>query len=45
MLTNPVLWGAHHDLTGPVAMTWPEALKLLSAEIGEPVSFRGEAER
>ena len=26
-------------------MTWPEALKLLSAEIGEPVSFRVTAER
>jgi NAD(P)H dehydrogenase (quinone) len=45
VLTDPALWGAHHDLTGPVTMTWPEALKLLSAEIGEPVSFRVAAER
>ena len=45
VLTDPALWGAHHDLTGPVSMTWPEALKLLSAEIGEPVSFRVAAER
>jgi hypothetical protein len=45
VLTDPALWGAHHDLTGPVAMMWPEALKLLSAEIGEPVSFRVAAER
>ena len=45
VLTDPALWGAHHDLTGPVPMTWPEALKLLSVEIGEPVSFRVAAER
>ena len=41
VLTDPALWGAHHDLTGPVPMSWPEALELLSAELGEPVtSFR-----
>jgi uncharacterized protein YbjT (DUF2867 family) len=45
VLTDPALWCAHHDLTGPVAMTWPEALKLLSVEIGEPVSFRAATER
>ncbi len=26
-------------------MSWPEALKLLSAELGEPVTFRVAAER
>jgi NAD(P)H dehydrogenase (quinone) len=26
-------------------MSWPEALELLSAELGEPVNFRVEAER
>jgi hypothetical protein len=26
-------------------MSWPEALELLSAELGEPVTFRGAAER
>ena len=26
VLTDPALWGAHHDLTGPVPMSWPEAL-------------------
>jgi hypothetical protein len=26
-------------------MSWPEALELLSAELGEPVSFRVTAER
>src|SRR5690349_15014535 len=40
VLTDPALWGAHHELTGPVAMSWPEALELLSAELGEPVTFR-----
>ncbi len=45
VLTDPALWGAHHDLTGPVAMSWPEALELLSAELGEPVTFRVAAER
>ena len=45
MLTDPALWGTHHELTGPVAMSWPEALELLSAELGEPVSFRVAAER
>jgi uncharacterized protein YbjT (DUF2867 family) len=40
VLTDPALWGAHHDLTGPVPMSWPEALELLSAELGEPVTFQ-----
>jgi uncharacterized protein YbjT (DUF2867 family) len=45
VLTDPALWGAHHDVTGPVPMSWPEALELLSAEIGEPVTFRVAVER
>jgi uncharacterized protein YbjT (DUF2867 family) len=45
VLTDPRLWGAHHDLTGPVPLSWPEALELLSAELGEPVTFRVAAER
>jgi NAD(P)H dehydrogenase (quinone) len=44
VLTDRSLWGAHHDLTGPVPMSWPEALELLSAELGEPVTFRVAAE-
>jgi uncharacterized protein YbjT (DUF2867 family) len=44
VLTDPALWGAHHDLTGPTPMSWPEALELLSAELGEPVTFRVAAE-
>ena len=45
VLTDPTLWGAHHDLTGPVRVSWSEALELLSAELGEPVTFRVAAER
>src|ERR1700750_174889 len=45
VLTDPALWAAHHDLTGPVPMSWPEALELLSAELGEPVTFRVAVER
>jgi uncharacterized protein YbjT (DUF2867 family) len=44
VLTDRALWGAHHDLTGPVPMSWPEALELLSTELGEPVTFRVAAE-
>jgi NAD(P)H dehydrogenase (quinone) len=40
VLTDPALWGAHHDLTGPVPMSWPEALEILSAELGESITFR-----
>src|SRR5262249_38353783 len=37
---RPRAWGAHHELTGPVAMSWPEALELLSTELGAPVTFQ-----
>jgi uncharacterized protein YbjT (DUF2867 family) len=45
VLADPALWGAHHDLTGPVPLSWPEALGLLSAELGEPVTFQVAADR
>jgi NAD(P)H dehydrogenase (quinone) len=45
VLTDAALWGLHHDLTGPTLMSWPEALGLLSAELGEPVAFRVVAEQ
>jgi NAD(P)H dehydrogenase (quinone) len=45
VLTNPELWGTHHDVTGPVMLSWPEALEILSDELGEPVSFRVTDER
>jgi uncharacterized protein YbjT (DUF2867 family) len=28
VLTDPRLWGAHHDLMGPAPISWPEALEL-----------------
>jgi NAD(P)H dehydrogenase (quinone) len=45
VLTDPALWNAHHDLTGPVPMSWRETVELLSAELGEPVTFRVTTER
>jgi uncharacterized protein YbjT (DUF2867 family) len=45
VLTDQALWGVHHDLTGPAPMSWPEALELLSAELGDPVTFRVAAEQ
>ena len=45
VLTDPALWGAHHDLTGPTPMSWAEALELVSTELGEPVTFRVGTER
>jgi len=45
VLTDPALWGAHHDLTGPAPLSWPGALELLSAELGEPVTFKVTTER
>src|SRR5262249_60671790 len=45
VLTDPALWGAHHDLTGRAPMSWPEVLELLSAELGEPVTFPVAGER
>ena len=40
VLADPSTWGQHHELTGPQLFSWPEALQLLSAELGETVSFR-----
>jgi NAD(P)H dehydrogenase (quinone) len=39
VITDPGTWGTHHDLTGPRLLSWPEAMQLLSAELGEPVTF------
>ena len=36
VLTDPALWGAHHDLTGPVPLSWPEALELLRPNSASP---------
>ena len=33
------------DVTGPIPMSWPEALEVLSAEIGTSVGFSVAGER
>lgn len=40
VLSDPATWGQHHELTGPELMSWPEALQILSDELGEAVTFR-----
>jgi uncharacterized protein YbjT (DUF2867 family) len=45
VLTDPALWGTQHDVTGPLAMSWPEALELLSAEVGRTITFQVVTER
>jgi NAD(P)H dehydrogenase (quinone) len=40
VLTDPATWGQHHELTGPQPMSWPEALEILSEELGQTVTFR-----
>jgi uncharacterized protein YbjT (DUF2867 family) len=40
VLGDPSTWGQHHDLTGPRQVSWPEALQVLSDELGETVTFR-----
>jgi NAD(P)H dehydrogenase (quinone) len=40
ILTDPSTWGQHHDLTGPRQVSWPEAMAVLSAELGQTVTFR-----
>ena len=45
VLTDPVLWGAHYDTTGLRLFSWPEALEVLSDELGEKVTFVTASER
>jgi hypothetical protein len=40
VLGDPSTWGQHHDMTGPRLVSWPEALEVLSVELGETVAFR-----
>lgn len=40
ILGDPSTWGQHHELTGPRQVTWPEAVQVLSDELGETVTFR-----
>ncbi len=45
VLTDPTTWGRHYDLTGPELLSWPDAMRLLSDELGETVTFRTASER
>jgi NAD(P)H dehydrogenase (quinone) len=45
ILTDPATWETHYDLTGPVLLSWPRAMTLLSAELGYPISFETLPER
>ena len=45
VLLDPSLWGAHYDTTGPRLFSWPEALEVLSGELGEKVTFVTASER
>ena len=40
VLGDPATWGQHHELTGPRPLSWPDALRVLSDELGETVTFR-----
>jgi hypothetical protein len=40
VLGDPAAWGQRHELTGPRPLSWPEALRVLSDELGETVTFR-----
>jgi NAD(P)H dehydrogenase (quinone) len=44
ILTDPTTWGRHPDLTGPEQFSWPQAMELLSHELGEPVTFQTTTE-
>jgi NAD(P)H dehydrogenase (quinone) len=39
VITDPGTWGRHHDLTGSRLLSWPEAMQILSAELGQQVTF------
>jgi NAD(P)H dehydrogenase (quinone) len=44
IITDPTTWGRHHDLTGPMQFSWPEAMDLLSAELDQTVTFKTTTE-
>jgi uncharacterized protein YbjT (DUF2867 family) len=45
VITDPGTWGMHYDLTGPRLFSWPEAMRVLSDELGEEVTFVTTTER
>jgi uncharacterized protein YbjT (DUF2867 family) len=44
ILTDPTTWGTHYDLTGPALLSWPDAMALLSTELGYPIRFEPSGE-
>jgi hypothetical protein len=44
ILLDPATRGQYHDLTGPELLSWPDAMRLLAAEIGQPVTFQTTSE-
>jgi NAD(P)H dehydrogenase (quinone) len=44
IITDQTTWGRHHDLTGPTQFSWPEAMKVLSAELDQTVTFQTTTE-
>jgi NAD(P)H dehydrogenase (quinone) len=45
ILADPATWNTSYDLTGPTLLSWPDAMALLSAELGYPVRFETLPER
>lgn len=45
IITDPRTWGRHYDLTGPERLSWPEAMTLLSTELGCDIAFQTCAPR
>jgi NAD(P)H dehydrogenase (quinone) len=45
VITDPGTWGTHYELTGPRLFSWPEAMRVLSGELGEEVTFVTTTER
>lgn len=39
VITDPGTWGTHHDITGPRLFSWPEAMRVLSGEVGQEITF------
>jgi NAD(P)H dehydrogenase (quinone) len=45
VITDPGTWGTHYDLSGPRLFSWPEAMRVLSGELGKEVTFVTATER
>jgi NAD(P)H dehydrogenase (quinone) len=45
ILAEPAIQETHYDITGPMLLTWPHAMRLLSAELNHPISFETLPER